>query len=533
MNEFLDIKLPVSEEQVLRFMKLFRGLDRARGIWWPKNGSMETSREEPKAVHFAEHLVGEVGLGITPINSENKCHWGVIDVDAHEPDWEVNIARIAMKVEEYGLPLVTCLSKSRGAHLYLFLEDPQPASKIKKLLQEWANLIRPAAKIYSIATGNEIGTALIEIFPKQERLAEGQLGNWVNLPYFNAPGTPRFAWHSNKELSLDEFLDLAEAKSKLKDHLNVIKPGHPDAPPCVQQMLINGVDMGQRNNSLFAIGTYLRKAGVDSLEEELLKINYDKHVMGKPLPKGEVATIAKSVSKGTYNYRCNEPPICDLCDKELCQSRKFGVGKTGPSKNYDALLFGSLKKILTDPPRWVLEINGVSVEMSTEQLLDYKAVRKVAIERVGVVGPPMKAEDWAIVLRTKNEQREEISAPDDAGPGAMIRAMLQEFTRPVERTEEGRPRLGKKEDLLRGLPVVMRDEDTEEVMVYFRGADFISMLRKKRAEEFKGAALWSVLRQIGCSHDKVRIGSSVIQVWTKPFSPWDVVFESPKPKEVF
>lgn len=523
------------QQQITRFMTLFRGLDRARGIWHPKNGMMETARDTPQLKHFLDHLEGTEGLGITPITDENLCHWAALDVDAHEDDWYIDLPALALKVEEHGLPLITCQSKSMGAHLYLFLRDPQPAAKIQSILKDWATLLKAETVVRSKSRNGEIiGPALVEIFPKQKRLTGDQIGNWVNLPYFNARDTIRFAFNSGKPLAFEEFLVLAESKLATREQLYGIKSDHSDAPPCVQHMLTHGIDMGSRNNSLFAIGVYLRKSGVDDVAEALSLINYDRDITPKPLASREITTIAKSAMRPQYKYRCNETPLCDLCDKETCRTRKFGVGEAGPSKAYDAAMFGSLRKILTDPPRWILEVNGVDIEFTTEGLMDYKQVRKGMLERVGIVAPPMKNEDWAILLRGKNEQRAEISAPDDAGPGAMVKALLAEFTRGVERTgADGKPVMGRREDLLRGMPVLSQDADTDEFFVYFRGVDFITMLKRKRAEEFKGAALWSILRSLGCTHDKVRIGSQVTQVWLKPFTPWNVVYEVPTPKETF
>lgn len=521
-------------DQVSRFAELYRGFDKARGIWWPRNGLMETARDCPQENHFKDHLEGRVGVGVVPLKDDESgsCVWGCIDVDAHEEDWYVDIPTLQMKVEELGLPLVVCQSKSMGAHCYLYMKEPIPASKLQMVLKEFAVLLQPVTKIRSKTTGQILAQAKVEIFPKQKKLAAGQIGNWVNLPYFNGDTTTRFAYHSGKNLTLAEFLTLAESKRVLPTDLSKVEQTHTEAPPCIQNMLTNGVELGHRNNGLFAIGTYLKKSGADDLEEQLLKVNYDKNIMPKPLGKAEVATIARSIKNGSYHYRCNEEPICNICDKAVCKTRRFGVGEAGPQKAYDNAMFGSLKKILTDPPRWIIEINGVPVELTTEQLMDYKQVRKSMLERVGIVGPPMKAEDWIIILRTKNEQKEEITAPDDAGPGAMIRALLSEFTRSVERAgPDGKPVCGRKEDLLRGLPVVAMHED--EPVVYFRGVDFIAMLKRKRAEEFKGAALWSILRTLGCDHAKIKAGAQAVQVWYKPYQPWNITYEVPKANQEF
>ena len=525
---------PTKQQQVLRFMKLFRGLNRARGVWHPSNGKMETTREEPTEAHFLNHLEGKEGIGIIPIDDNALCHWAVIDVDAHESDWFIELQPLVDRIRDLKLPLVVCQSKSCGAHLYLFLREPQPAARIQDLLKTWVPMLKDQTLVRSREKGGQpVAPALVEIFPKQRKLSPDQIGNWVNLPYFNARETTRFATDGHP-LGLSEFLDRAESMQATKEQVFGAKPDYPDAPPCVQRILSEGIDMGSRNNALFAVGVYLKRAGAEDLVAELLAINVDKDVIPRSMGTREVKGIGMSILKNDYRYRCNETPVCDLCDKSMCRTRKFGVGEAGPTKAYDAPAMGGLKKVLTDPPHWILEVNGIPIEYTTEQLLDYKQVRKGMLEHAAIVAPPMKNEDWAILLRVKNEQRAEISAPDDAGPGAMVKALLCEFTRGVERTgPDNEPVMGKMEDLLRGMPVLSKDKDTGETFVFFRGVDFIGMLKRKRAEEYKGAALWSILRAIGCCHDKIRVGSQTVQVWLKPFTPWNVVYEVPKPKEDF
>jgi len=97
----------------------------------------------------------------------------------------------------------------------------------------------------------------------------------------------------------------------------------------------------------------------------------------------------------------------------------------------------------------------------------------------------------------------------------------------------GKPHYGRITDLQRGLPVASVDTDTKQDVIYFRGQDFITALKRKRAEEFKGAELWSVLRGAGCFHDKIRCGNTVLQVWAMPFVANEPVYEVPVAEEKF
>lgn len=496
-------------------MALFCGLDRARGAWHPATGSMETLRSGPGPEDFRAHLEGRMGLGVVPILDDETCWWGAIDIDAHGDGESVDLLPLAMRVESEGLPLVVCQSKSQGAHLYLFLMVPLPAKLVQRTLKEWAD---------------RLGYPGVEVFPKQTKLAKDQVGNWINLPYFNAENTVRYAVHSGRRLSFVEFLTLASERRATKEQL--VPRDSEDAPPCIHHLLTQGIDEGERNNALFAIGTYYRKRGSGDLEEMLLAVNYDKTIMPRPLQKREVASIATSLLRSNYKYRCNETPICNLCDKELCQTRKYGVGKSGPTAMYDVPLWGPLTKILSDPPRYILEVSGVNVEFTSAELLDFARVRQAVFDHAGLLIGPIQKPDWDALIKSKNELRKEVLAPEDAGPGATVLALLSEFCRTAERLDHtGQPVIGKREALLRGQPVLLLDSDTDTPLVYFRGTDFVSYLKRKRAEDAKGSALWAILRKGGCDHEKVRIGPSVIQAWTKPFRPTESEIPLPEIKE--
>ena len=430
-------------EQINKFAQLYQGLERARGIWH-SNGRMETERDKPGIGHFKSHLEGKIGIGIVPINDESQCWWGAIDIDAHDEGDFIDMNEMDKNIQSHGLPLIACQSKSLGAHLYTFFSEPIEASLVQSILKNWAV---------------QLGHPGVEVFPKQTKLHKNQLGNWINLPYYNASDTIRFAVHKGKNLKLTEFLKEAYELRMTKAQFKEVSGGddHGEAPPCVQSLLTGGIEAGSRNNAMFAVGTYLKIRGTHDLEEELTEINYDKTIMPKALSKKELNQIIGSLNRQDYNYRCNETPICNICDVDLCRKRQYGV-EAGKTKLFDVALWGSLTKVLSDPPRWIMEVSGIPIELTTEQLMEYRALRKAVLEKVDIVIPPMKAEDWLIILREKVENRIEVEAPEDAGPGAMIAAMMDEFCKIAEKFHpDGKPIEGKKDELLSGLPIMMQD----------------------------------------------------------------------------
>ena len=184
-----------------RFSSLFAGLERAHGTYEIKDsradgkltGKAVTVREKVTIQHWKDHLAGTKGLGIIPINDESKVKFGAIDVDEYA---ELNLKELSIKLNQLKLPLIPCRSKSGGVHLYLFCKEWIAASVMKLKLEELSSAL---------------GFGGCEVFPKQiQILAErGDVGGWINMPYFNATNTERYAILNENNLSPEQFLDLA------------------------------------------------------------------------------------------------------------------------------------------------------------------------------------------------------------------------------------------------------------------------------------------------------------------------------------
>ena len=78
------------------FRKIFEGLRRAHGCTYVDKkgvdglkikGKSFVKREIVTDKHWEDHLNGvEPSLGIVPINENNECRWGCIDVDKYNLD---------------------------------------------------------------------------------------------------------------------------------------------------------------------------------------------------------------------------------------------------------------------------------------------------------------------------------------------------------------------------------------------------------------------------------------------------------------
>lgn len=141
------------------YMRLFCGRQDAYGT-----GRGEVIRQQPTAAVYKNHLNGSGhGVGIFPLLDDGTVNFAAIDLD--EPDFDA-----ASSMAEL-LPGVTWIERSRSgnAHVWAFFNAPCEAWIARGLMREAA-----------IA----IDKPRVEVFPKQDRLLEGMVGNYINLPYF-------------------------------------------------------------------------------------------------------------------------------------------------------------------------------------------------------------------------------------------------------------------------------------------------------------------------------------------------------------
>jgi hypothetical protein len=79
----------------------------------------------------------EPSLGIIPIRDDSTCSWGCIDVDTYPLEHN----KIVEKIRRLELPLIVCRSKSGGAHLFLFTEEPVTAEDLRNKLTQLAAVL--------------------------------------------------------------------------------------------------------------------------------------------------------------------------------------------------------------------------------------------------------------------------------------------------------------------------------------------------------------------------------------------------------
>lgn len=497
-------------EEAKRISNLFLGCELGYGTYRQEEKTAGKVKSEIKRTAqtvrgpttldlWEKHLSGERSLGIIPIREDGTCYWGVIDVDKYD----LSHRSVADKIKKLGLPLLLCKSKSGGAHLFVFLHEPVAAADMMSKLREFAAMM---------------GYGDSEIFPKQTQLLreKGDLGNWLNMPYFKADGGNRYAVDDQgRGLSIKKFLDLAEANRLSAKQFLKMRPKAPEAaldfadgPPCLQHLSSIGVDEGGRNNALFAFGVMAKKMKPDNWEP--LLEGWNQKFVKPPLTSDEVQIVIKSLRKKDYTYKCKEPPIMNHCDQQLCRTRRFGVG-VGAMPTINSI------SVLDSVPAtyFVVLENGTTVECTADDLLSAKTFQRTVLLQAGELIPLYKQDNFYNKIHELLDQAVHIEAPLEVTIPGIFRHHLEEFL-----TDQYAAKT--LEEVLLGKPF----HDEERGLYWFRPQDFMAYLEKVKFKEYTSTQVYTRVKELGGERKYFSIKKKNFNAWFIPANLFERQSES-------
>jgi len=366
-----------------RFKNIFYGLDRAHGVTvvGESNGDGNkikgksfVKREPITDELWQKHLDGADSLGVIPINDDNKCKWGCIDIDSYA---EFDHKKLINKIKQFQLPLIVCRSKSGGAHVFLFTEDYVSAG----LMQDKLNEIRSV-----------LGYGGSEVFPKQRELkSRDDTGNFLNLPYFNCGQTTRYAFMEDGEAaSIDAFFELYE-RHKQQD-ISTIEIKRPesefdDGPPCIESLTQDKLEDG-RDRVIYQYIIYAKMKWPENWQDKIFEFNY-KHFR-IPLDQKIITAKIKNNEKNDFHYKCSEEPMCNVCDKKLCKKRKFGIGQ---EPIFPGLT--DLQVVNLEEPYYYMNVDGDRLYLdSAKHLANQALFQEECIKQLRINPPTLKTGDW-------------------------------------------------------------------------------------------------------------------------------------------
>tara|TARA_R110000803_G_scaffold151855_2_gene216888 strand:+ start:2654 stop:4195 length:1542 start_codon:yes stop_codon:yes gene_type:complete len=404
-----------------RFMAAFEGSTAAHGQTEigskRRNGKMEAKsfvvRETLTDKKISEHLAGTSGMGAIPINEDNNCKFGAIDIDTYPVDHQA----LVRKLLKLGIPMAVCRSKSGGAHLYMFLHEFYPASEVREYLIEIA------------AT---LGHSGCEIFPKQDRILSerGDVGNFINLPYFDSENTVRYMVDTEgNDIDLETFLTWVERSRLTMEDLSNLKTGvsdedeaFSDGYPCLQAIVNMGVPEGTRNTTMFMVGQNLQHKFPDGWKAEMEAMN--QLYFDPPLPAAEVATIQRELEKKSYGPKCKEEPFNSHCNKRLCFSRPHGLSKKGA---VEMPHIGGLTILLSEPRLYFLDVDGQRLELSTEEIQQPFKFQRACIEQLNFMPPALKPSDWQLLVNDLLTASSRIEVAEELTVAGQFKELLVAF----------------------------------------------------------------------------------------------------------
>jgi hypothetical protein len=356
------------------------------------------------------HLDGKAGIGSIPINRDNKCKFGALDIDSYDLD----LAGLAKQVAALKLPLFVCRSKSGGGHLFLFLKDWEPAGLIREYLAEMSVVL---------------GYSGCEIFPKQDKILSerGDVGNFINMPYFNADMTTRYCLDSNGEaMTLDQFLSAVEKGKTTAHELNALnfageRKFFTDGPYCLEVIASKGPITENRNTTLFNIGRYCQKKWRDDWKRHMEE--YNRMLCSPPLDAAEVVAIQASLLKKDYGFQCNQCPLKDHCDKNICRTRPFGVG--GDAE--DASHLGGLTILLSEPRLYFMDVDGNRIQLSTEQLQNPSLWQRACMEQMQRMPPTPKPAKWQQLVNELMKNSTQLEVAEELTISGQFKEHLRDY----------------------------------------------------------------------------------------------------------
>lgn len=490
----------INEKILQNFTELFSGFEHAHGRYKLKStevygeqklrGQARTVAQPLVIDDMSNHLLGVGdGVGVIPLKEDNTVLFAAIDID----DYKVDIGDLLKKIQSF--PLVPCRSKSGGVHLYMFFTEPVPAKTAVDKMREIAAFI---------------GRGNAEVFPKQTyRYDAKDIGNWINLPYYEYNKTERYAFLTiDTQLSLEEFIKLANDRKQNLESLSNIGLIDDDtdknsqfygAPPCLKYLAaMGGFATGTKNNGMTNIAVYLKKRFPDNWQDKMMP--YAVKMCGEQVPMNEISQVTKSVAKKEYSYLCKQAPICDHCDKRKCLQQPFGVG----NKDQDYIEILSITKYVGEPVLWALDIEGQRIMCDTDTLYSQTAFNRLCMEKINRVPGCMPKAKWEKYLDEKIQEADIIFAPEDASATGQCKELVLKFCL-------GKVQAKTKEEILQGKPF------RHENRVYFIAADLMRYLETNKFKYESTHWLWMIIKQeLHGDNTQMSIKGTNKRLWSIP-----------------
>lgn len=494
--------------------QLFSGREDCFGTYH-LNGSPEPGKKwEGKAISYPNstypyrglefedykaHFNGKIALGIVPVLLDGTCKWFAIDVD----DYKIDHTSLAKNISHKNIPLVHCRSKSGGAHLYGVTSEPIKATDAMLLAKKWCA---------------ELGfdPKRTEIFPKQTKFDSPEAkGNWIIIPYFGGEAALDFAIDdTGKKVSFKHFPQFVEARLfNRKEALEFIKDNKTmskedilaESPPCVIAMMEQGLKEGDgRNNAASHLSWYYRKIDeyFETTDWKDSLNHFNQTYFDPPMSYQELNQIIKNHSGGKYKARCEVNPMAVMCDKPSCLKRKFGIKA---ENSFSEFQITAITKInFGDDPLWKVFVNGQSVTMTTETIMNPRRFRQAVLAKTNMLIPALKQNDHDAFLAPVIKDALVIEEAEIASNYGKIDSCFKQWiSQVIEKSREPKK-------VLDGLPFYSKSDHE----IWFRLHDFVLEYRRVYKEQVDDKEIYVVLKAANFLQRSININERPFELMT-------------------
>jgi hypothetical protein len=470
--------------QAKRLLAAFAGSDVAHGTTQvgriTRNGKADAKSRiirEPLTLDLVQgHIDGTLGVGAIPINEHNKCQFGALDIDEYDLDHKA----LHEKIVKLKLPLLHCRSKSGGAHLYLFLKEFEQAAVVREYLTEMSILL---------------GHSGCEIFPKQDTILfeRGDVGNFINMPYFNAELPHRYCYNDAVEaMELDEFLDAVDASRVSLSDLESVRTSRKvrkyfdDGPPCLQHLFAEGPLSEPRNKLLFHIGVYCKSKFPDNWQSSMEE--YNRTLFSPPLGSQEVLGVIKQHEKKDYGYTCGDEPFRSYCDPVMCAAAPHGI----TSRTEGTPQLGGLTIQLSEPRIYFMDVDGKRLVLTVDQLHSPSQWQKACMEQCQFMPPVPKGHQWQQMINNLMQNATLLEVPEEGTTRGEFNDLLRAYC-------TSRIRALEPEEIEMGRPW------TDDGVTKFTLGGLTEFLHNRRFTKVNRAQVILFLRELGGNDSKIWI----------------------------
>jgi hypothetical protein len=195
------------------------------------------------------------------------------------------------------------------------------------------------------------------------------------------------------------------------------------------------------------------------------------------------------------------------CQSALCRTRKHGVA----SGNTEGLpVISGLSVLPTDPPLWFIDVGEHRIELTTQELVNYRNFQTVCTERFYKRFEGMTQKAWDVVISHALREVNRIEVTEEVGYGGQFIEILDDFINNHKQSNS-------RDEILLGLPWLdEEDPDITKHLYWFRLKDLQKFLNDANFKIYTRGQMITRLRSIGGDNSFFNLKGKGTRVWSVP-----------------